>query len=128
MSKHLGSVRSFELGVPATAGRRWAARCSCGALATTDAWSDALGFMTEHLQLNVRPRAVWSAASPLPDLRRAECWRPVAVAPNGRNGSNGNGQHGNRRPSRVVIIHRRVVRVVSSALRVALGLPLAARG
>jgi hypothetical protein len=120
MSTHVGSVRSFDLGVPATAGRRWAARCCCGALATTDAWSDALGFMTEHLRLNARPRAVWSAARPFPDLRRADCWRPVVVASNGHNG--------NSRAKRVVIFHRRVVRLVSTAVRVALGLPLAARG
>jgi hypothetical protein len=135
MSTHVGSVRSFVLGVPATAGRRWAARCSCGALATTDAWSDALDFMTDHLQLNARPRAVWSAARPFPDLRRAECWRPVVVGPNGHNGNgqhgnaqNGDAQNGNGRTPRIVIFHRRVVRLVSTAVRVALGLPLAARG
>jgi hypothetical protein len=63
---------------------------------------------------------VWSAARPFPDLRRAECWLPVVVAPNGQNG--------NGRTPRIVIFHRRVVRLVSTALRVALGLPLAARG
>jgi hypothetical protein len=120
MSTHVGSVRSFTLGVPAAAGRRWAARCSCGALATTDAWSDSLGFLTEHLQLNARPRAVWSAARPTPDLRRADCWRPVVVAHNSQNG--------NGRPRRLVIFHRRVVRFVSAGARVLLGLPLAARG
>ena len=128
MSTHLGSVRSFELGVPATAGRRWAARCTCGALATTDAWSDALGFITDHVRLNARPRAVWSASRPFPDLRRADCW-PAVVAPNGHNGHNGhNGQNGSGRTRRVVIFHRRVVRLVSTAARVALGLPLALRG
>jgi hypothetical protein len=120
MSTHGGSVRSFELGGPATAGRRWAARCNCGALATTERWSDALGFLTDHLRRSSRPRAVWSAARPFPDLRRAECWLPVVVAPNGQNG--------NGRTPRIVIFHRRVVRLVSTALRVALGLPLAARG
>jgi hypothetical protein len=122
MSTHLGSVRSFELGVPATAGRRWAARCTCGALATTDAWSDALGFITDHVRLNARPRAVWSASRPFPDLRRADCW-PAVVARNGHNGQNGSG-----RTRRVVIFHRRVVRLVSTAARVALGLPVALRG
>jgi hypothetical protein len=123
MSTHVGSVRSFDLGVPATAGRRWAARCSCGSVATTDAWSDALGFLTEHIRLNARPRAVWSAARPSPDLRRAECWRPVAIAPNGHYGQNGTG-----RTPRIVIFHRRVVRLISAGMRVLLGLPLAARG
>jgi hypothetical protein len=65
---------------------------------------------------------VWSASRPFPDLRRADCW-PAVVAPNGHNGQNGSG-----RTRRVVIFHRRVVRLVSTAARVALGLPLALRG
>ena len=41
----MGAVRSFELGgTSTTAGRRWAARCSCGVVATTGAWPGAQPF------------------------------------------------------------------------------------
>src|SRR5205823_8450103 len=49
LDAHMGAVRSFELGgTSTTAGRRWAARCSCGVVATTGAWPEALAYLSKH--------------------------------------------------------------------------------
>ena len=106
---HAGSVRSFDLGAPSTGGRRWSARCVCGALATTGAWDEALAFLTEHLRATARPRATWSAGRLSPDLRSVDCWQSVVRR-------NGNG-HGKPETNG----HRPVVRVLGSFVRVVLG-------
>src|SRR4029450_8939063 len=62
LGTHFGAVRSFELsGTSTTAGRRWAARCSCGVVATTGAWPEALAYLSEHHRAapNLRP-AEWA--------------------------------------------------------------------
>jgi hypothetical protein len=86
LDPHVGAVRSFELaGTATTAGRRWAARCSCGAVATTGAWPDALAYLSEHRRATPGLRAAWRATRPTPDLRGVEYWR-IEIVPNGANG------------------------------------------
>jgi len=75
-------VRSFELGGTATtAGRRWAARCTCGAVATTGAWPDAIAYLSEHRRSMPELRAAWVASRPTPDLRGVEYRRIDVVRP-----------------------------------------------
>jgi hypothetical protein len=79
LGTHVGAVRSFELGgTSTTAGRRWAARCSCGVVATTGAWPEALAYLSEHHRAapNLRPARL--ASRPTPDLRGLE-YRPIDV-------------------------------------------------
>jgi hypothetical protein len=84
MRTHVGAVRSFDLGgASTTAGRRWAARCSCGAVATTGAWPEALDYLSEHRRVTADVRAVWVANRPGPDLRRVEYPRVAVVTVNG---------------------------------------------
>jgi hypothetical protein len=108
MSTHFGSVRSFDLGGPVTAGRRWSARCRCGALATTATWSEALGFVNQHLRVSAAPPLASSSNHHTPDLRFVEYQPPVVT------GWNGNGHVPRRRFVRAV---GALVRVVVSALR-----------
>jgi hypothetical protein len=103
-------VRSFDFGGTSTAGRRWSARCKCGALATTGAWADALAFLTEHLRASAKPRATWSSNRLSPDLRSVDCWQSAVVRRNG-NGYAEPATNG----------HRPVVRVLGSFVRVVLG-------
>jgi hypothetical protein len=110
MTAHAGSVRSFDLGGPSTAGRRWSARCRCGALATTGAWDEALAFLTEHLRATATPRATWSAGRLSPDLRSVDCWQSEVAR------RNGNGY-----APRETNGHRPVVRRLGSFVRVVLG-------
>jgi hypothetical protein len=79
LGTHVGAVRSFELGgTSTTAGRRWAARCSCGVVATTGAWPEALAYLSEHRRAtpNLRPAPV--AGRTTPDLRGVE-YQPIDV-------------------------------------------------
>jgi hypothetical protein len=102
-------VRSFDLGGPSTAGRRWSARCHCGALATTGAWDEALAFLTDHLRATA-PRATLSARRLSPDLRSVDCWQSAVVRRNGKGyaAPETNG-------------HRPVIRALGSFVRVVLG-------
>jgi hypothetical protein len=102
-------VRSFDLGGPHSLGRRWVARCRCGAVGTSAVWAEALAFMTEHLEITARLRAAWLANYPSPDLR-GEYWLPVVYRHNG-----------NRRASPAQFLRRRVARLVSSVVRVVVG-------
>jgi hypothetical protein len=110
MSTHRGAVRSFDLGGARSLGRRWAARCSCGAVGTSAVWREALTFLTHHLEITARLRATWLANHPSPDLR-GEYWLPVVYAYN-----NGHG-----RASAPQVLRRRVARLVSSLVRVVVG-------
>ena len=75
----MGAVRSFELGgTSTTTGRRWAARCSCGVVATTGAWPEALAYLSEHRRATPAPRTASVAGRPTPDLRGVE-YRPIDV-------------------------------------------------
>ena len=75
----MGAVHSFELGgTSTTAGRRWAARCSCGVVATTGAWPEALAYLSEHRRATPQLRTAWVAGRPSPDLRAVE-YRPIDV-------------------------------------------------
>jgi hypothetical protein len=75
----MGAVRSFELGgTSTTVGRRWAARCSCGVVATTGAWPEALAYLSEHRRATPELRTAWAARRPTPDLRGVE-YRPIDV-------------------------------------------------
>ena len=109
MSTHAGSVRSFDLGGPGALGRRWCARCVCGALATTGAWDEALAILTDHLRATATPR-VTSSSRLSPDLRRVDCWQSVVVRRNG-NGYAEPETNG----------HRPVIRALGSFVRVVLG-------
>jgi hypothetical protein len=109
MSTHTGAVRSFDLGGPGSAGRRWVARCRCGVVGTSGAWREALEFLTEHLEITARLRATWLANNPGPDMR-GEYWLPVVH------------RNGNGRASRVPSLPRRVARLVNAFVRVVLGL------
>ena len=76
---HFGAVRSFELGgTSTTAGRRWAARCSCGVVATTGAWPEALAYLSEHRRATPDLRSARTARRPTPDLRGVE-YRPIEI-------------------------------------------------
>jgi len=110
---HGGAVRSFELGGPGASGRRWAARCSCGALATTGAWPDALAFLTKHLQTTAPPRPWWTAAHPTPDLRGVEYARCVVV-----------NSHRNGQKATASVVQQRAVRLLRSAVAVVLSLSI----
>jgi hypothetical protein len=79
LGTHVGAVRSFELGgTSTTAGRRWAARCSCGVVATTGAWPEALAYLSEHRRATPTLRRAPVARRPTPDLRGVE-YRPIDV-------------------------------------------------
>ena len=79
LGTHVGAVRSFELGgTSTTAGRRWAARCSCGVVATTGAWPEALAYLSEHRRATPNLRQARVASRPTPDLRGVE-YRPIDV-------------------------------------------------
>jgi hypothetical protein len=110
MSTHKGAVRSFDLGGAGARGRRWVARCSCGAVGTSGVWREALTFLTHHLEITARLRTTWLANHPNPDLR-GEYWLPVVHAYN-----NGNG-----RASPPTVLRRRIARLVSSLARVVIG-------
>jgi hypothetical protein len=43
-------VRSFDLGGSSATGRRWAVRCSCGVVATTSKWTEAMDFLMHHVR------------------------------------------------------------------------------
>jgi hypothetical protein len=109
MSAHSGEVRSFDLGGPHSLGRRWAARCSCGAMGTSGVWREALAFLTQHLEVTARLRVTWLTSHPTPDLR-AEYWVPAVR------------YNGNGRTSPVFALRRRVARIVDSLVRVVVGL------
>jgi hypothetical protein len=113
MRTHAGAVRSFDLGGPGAAGRRWAARCSCGALATTGAWPEAITFLTKHVQRTARPRLLWTVAHPTPDLRGVEYGRPVVI-----------NHHSNGHNPRVSLVGQRAVRLLRSAVAVVLSLSI----
>jgi hypothetical protein len=117
MSTHFGAVRSFDLGGAGTAGRRWSARCSCGALATTGAWPDAMAFVTEHLKVTAQPRDAPIGSHATPDLRRVDCWRPVVVTHNG-----------NGRTGPVSVMRRRAVHLLNALVRVVVSAQSFARG
>jgi hypothetical protein len=107
----MGAVRSFELGgTSTTAGRRWAARCSCGVVATTGAWPEALAYLSEHRRATPELRRAWTARRPTPDLRWAE-YRPIDVVWPVVNG---------HRP-RVSALRQLVTGVLHSIVRVTVG-------
>jgi hypothetical protein len=107
----MGAVRSFELGgTSTTAGRRWAARCSCGVVATTGAWPEALAVLSEHRRATPELRAEWAARHPTPDLRGVE-YRPIDVVWPARNG---------HRP-RISPLRQLVTGVLHSIVRVTMG-------
>ena len=109
----MGAVRSFELGgTSTTAGRRWAARCSCGVVATTGAWPEALAVLSEHRRrATPELRAAWVARRPTPDLRGVE-YRPIDVVWPAVNG---------HRP-RVSTLRQLVTGVLHSIVRVTVGM------
>jgi hypothetical protein len=113
LGRHIGAVRSYELaGTATTAGRRWAARCSCGAVATTGAWPEALAYLSDHRRATPELRAAWTATRPTPDLRGVE-YRRIDVIPH----------NGVRRHSAPVLFLRQLVAgVLNSLTRVALRL------
>jgi hypothetical protein len=79
LGTHFGAVRSFELGgTSTTAVRRWAARCSCGVVATTGAWPEALAYLSEHRRAAPDPRPTPVPNRPMPDLRGV-AYRPIDV-------------------------------------------------
>jgi hypothetical protein len=113
LGAHVGAVRSYELGGHGTtAGRRWAARCSCGAMATTGAWPEALAYLSEHRRITAELRMAWMASHPGPDLRTVEYWHVDWIEPNG----NGNG-----RPARG--LKQLVAGFLQSVARFVLGVP-----
>jgi hypothetical protein len=121
MRTHVGAVRSFDLGgASTTAGRRWAARCSCGAVATTGAWPEALDYLSEHRRVTADVRAVWVANRPGPDLRRVEYPRLSVVSVNGHDAG------GDNRPASVV--QQLMAGVLSTVARVVLGIHSFATG
>ncbi|MFL6244182.1 MAG: hypothetical protein ACJ73V_14310 [Acidimicrobiia bacterium] len=82
LGTHVGAVRSFELGgTSTTAGRRWAARCSCGVVATTGAWPEALAYLSEHRRATPSLRQARVAGRPTPDLRGVQYRRIDVVWP-----------------------------------------------
>lgn len=108
---HFGAVRSFELGgTSTTAGRRWAARCSCGVVATTGAWPEAMAYLSEHRRATPELRTAWLARRPTPDLRGVE-YRPIDVVWPAVNG---------HRP-RVSTLRQLVTGVLHSLVRVTVG-------
>jgi hypothetical protein len=110
----MGAVRSFELGgTSTTAGRRWAARCSCGVVATTGAWPEALAYLSEHRRAAPELRTAWAARRPTPDLRGVE-YRPIDVVWPAVNAVNGH-----RR--RVSTLRQLVTGVLHSLVRVTVG-------
>jgi hypothetical protein len=114
-------VRSFDLGgARSTAGRRWAARCSCGAVATTGAWPEALAYLSEHRRATTELRTAWVANRPCPDLRRVEYRRPDAIALNGHHA------HADDQPASVV--QQLVAGVLHTLARVVLGVHSFATG
>jgi hypothetical protein len=107
----MGAVRSFELGgTSTTVGRRWAARCSCGVVATTGAWPEALAYLSEHRRATPELRTAWAARRPTPDLRGVE-YRSIDVVWPAVNG---------HRP-RVSTLRRLVTGVLHSIVRVTVG-------
>ena len=107
----MGAVRSFELGgTSTTAGRRWAARCSCGVVATTGAWPEALAYLSEHRRATPELRTAWAARRPTPALRGVE-YRPIDVVWPAVNG---------HRP-RVSTLRQLVTGVLHSIVRVTVG-------
>ncbi|HKA93390.1 MAG TPA: hypothetical protein VKE97_06270 [Acidimicrobiia bacterium] len=105
-------MRSFELGGTATTtGRRWAARCSCGVVATTSAWPDAIAYLSEHRRATPELRAAWMASLPTPDLRGVAYSRVDVVRP----AANGHGR------SRVRFLRQLVVGALHSLVRVTIG-------
>jgi hypothetical protein len=120
MRTHVGAVRSFDLGgASTTAGRRWAARCTCGAVATTAAWPEALDYLSEHRRVTADVRAAWVANRPGPDLRPVEYPRVAVVSVNGHAGADS-------RPGSVV--QQLVAGVLHTITRVAFGLHSFATG
>jgi hypothetical protein len=110
LDRHFGAVRSFELGGTATtAGRRWAARCSCGVVATTGAWLDAIAYLREHRRTTPALRAAWAASLPTPDLRGVEYSRVTVIRP---------AANGHRRP-RVLFLRQFVTGALHSLVRLA---------
>jgi hypothetical protein len=113
LDRHVGAVRSFELaGTAATAGRRWAARCSCGVVATMGAWPEAIAYLSEHRRSTPELRAAWAASRPAPDLRSVE-YRRIEVVP--RNGAR-------RHSPPVTFLRQLVAGVFQTLTRVALRL------
>jgi hypothetical protein len=107
----MGAVRSFELGgTSTTVGRRWAARCSCGVVATTAAWPEALAYLSEHRRATPELRTAWAARRPTPDLRGVE-YRPIDVVLPAVNGHR----------ARVSTLRQLVTGVLHSIVRVTLG-------
>lgn len=113
LDAHVGAVRSFELaGTAATVGRRWAARCSCGAVATTGAWPEALAYLGEHRRAMPSLRTAWTASRPTPDLRGVE-YRRIEVVLHTR---------ARRHSSPVMFLRQIVAGVLNSLTRIALRL------
>jgi hypothetical protein len=118
LGTHFGAVRSFELGgTSTTAGRRWAARCSCGVVATTGAWPEALAYLSEHRRATPDPRPSPAANRPTPvanrptpDLRGVE-YRPIDVVRPAVNG--------HRPPA--LFLRQLVAGVVHSIVRLTVG-------
>jgi hypothetical protein len=110
MSTHAGVVRSFDLGGSAMSSRRWAARCSCGEVATTGAWHEALAFLTQHLRVSTKQRARQSTSRLTPDLRYVDYQPPLVVA------RNGNG-HSAEPP----VVRQPVLRLLGALVRVVIG-------
>jgi hypothetical protein len=105
-------MRSFELGGTATtAGRRWAARCRCGVVATTSAWPEAIAYLSEHRRAVPELRAARVAILPTPDLRRVEYSRVDVIRP----AANGHGR------LRFSFLRQLVAGAVQSLARLALG-------
>jgi hypothetical protein len=110
LDNHVGAVRSFELGGTATtAGRRWTARCSCGVVATTGAWPEAIAYLSEHRRTTPELRAARVASLPTPDLRGVEYSRVVVIRP---------ATNWHRRP-RVVFFRQLVAGALHSLVRLA---------
>jgi hypothetical protein len=110
LERHFGAVRSYELGGTATtAGRRWAARCTCGAVATTGAWPDAIAYLSEHRRSTPELRAAWVASLATPDLRGVEYTRVDVIRP---------AANGHRRP-RVSFLRQLVAGTLHSLVRLA---------
>lgn len=107
----MGAVRSFELGgTSTTAGRRWAARCSCGVMATTGAWPEAIAYLSAHRRATPELRVAWVASRPTPDLRGVE-YRRIDVIRHVGDG---------HRP-RVSFLRQLVAGVLHSLARVGIG-------
>jgi hypothetical protein len=111
LDSHLGAVRSFELGgTSTTTGRRWAARCSCGVVATTGAWPEAIAYLSEHRRATPELRAAWVSSRPTPDLRGVE-YRRIDVI----------GRNGDAHRPRVPVMRQLVAGVLHTVVRAAVG-------